>query len=152
MIALRVVAGVANHFIMRLPEWGNAVILTMFGMTLLQTGNTFDRPDFVVMAHYATEETWGWVLVCLGMIRIFALVLNGTFEWFARWSIRIRAMTATLCCFAWFAVALSLYLANINSTGAKTYAAHLAIDMILAMHLGGQAGKVDRGIWNGTRT
>ena len=149
MIALRVVAGVTNHFMMRLPEWVNAVILTMFGLTLLQSGDTFNNPAFAVMKHYASENVWGAVLTGLGAVRLTALVLNGTFKWFARWSVRIRAGTATLCCFAWFCISAGLFMADSGSTGAKTYAAHLIVDMILAIHLGGQAGKVDRGIWNG---
>jgi putative Mn2+ efflux pump MntP len=149
MIALRVVSGIANHFIMRLPEWACCLILLMFGLTLLQDGNTFEQPSFSIMAHYASEDTWGLVLTLIGALRLTALVLNGTFKWFAPWSIRIRAASATLCCFAWFCIALGLFLGNPGSTGAKTYATLLAVDMIMSIYLGGQAGKVDRGLWNG---
>ena len=149
MIAFRVATGVTQHFVMRLPEWANTIILLMFGATLLQSGNTFDKPDFSVMARYASEDTWGWALVIIASVRLTALVLNGTFKWFAPWSIRLRAGTATLCCFAWFCIASGLFFGAPAATGWKTYTIHLFIDMILAIYLGGHAGKVDRGIWNG---
>ncbi len=149
MIALRVVAGVTNHFMMRLPEWACSIILLIFGLTSLQTGNTFDNASFSVMARYGSEDVWGRVLVAVASIRLTALILNGTFPWFVRWSVRIRAASATLCCFAWFSIALGLVLANPASTGAKTYGALLVVDMILAVFIAGQAGRADRSLWHG---
>ena len=31
------------------------------------------------MTQYATENTWGWVCIALGLARIAALTVNGTF-------------------------------------------------------------------------
>ena len=149
MIAFRVVSGVTQHFIMRLPEWANSFVLLLYGQTLLQPGDAFDRQAFSVMAHYASERSWGVALVGLGAVRLAALILNGTFARFAPWSVRIRALTATLCCFAWFCLSLSLYLGDPALPGWKTYAAHLAVDIIMAIYLGGQAGRVDRELWHG---
>ncbi len=149
MIAFRVVSGVTQHFIMRLPEWGNAIVLMMFGMSLIQPGELFDRQAFSVMSHYASEGVWGWSLIGVSGIRITALVINGTFKRLAAWSVRIRALAATLCCFAWFSLSLGLYLGDPALPGWRTYAVHLVIDVIMAIYLGGQAGRVDRGLWHG---
>lgn len=149
MIVFRVVRGVFDHFMSRLPEWICTTIMMSYGLTLLAPPDTFDGPAYTVMRHYASENTWGMSLTALSSVRLVALIINGTFPAFAKWSVRFRALCASLGCFGWFCVALGLFLATPWAPGARTYTALLLTDVIVAIYLGGQAGKADRGIWNG---
>jgi hypothetical protein len=145
MIALRLVRGVTGHFVGRWPEWILSAILFSLGCKLLGSGDTFaSGSGFNVMAKVATEEHWGIFLCSVSGARLVALVINGTFAPFARLSPIVRSALGAMSGFAWFAIALGIYLANPEGWGYLTYSGLLVADMINAMLAGGDAGASER--------
>lgn len=145
MLTARVISGVANHFIMRLSEWTSALVLLNFGTTLLRTGVTFESPGYATMARVASEDTWGWCLLALAAVRLGALVMNGTFDWFARYSVYVRAVCASLSVFAWFLIGICLLAGNPSvPPGVGTYLTLMLTDIVMAGYIAGLAGDLER--------
>jgi hypothetical protein len=145
VIVAKLVSGVTDHFITRLPEWIWSIILLNFGVTLLGSSDTFEgNVNFSVMERMAGENTWGWFLTVIGGLRLLSLVINGTFKPLCVWTPHARALGATFSCFAWFLIALGIFLANPAATGWKTYAGLLIGDMIVAVVVAGEAARALR--------
>ncbi|MDB5596306.1 MAG: hypothetical protein JWM36_3267 [Hyphomicrobiales bacterium] len=145
MIVLRIVRGVTTHFVGRWPEWVLSGILFAIGMRLLGPGETFASAiGYRVMAAFATEEHWGYFLCTIAGARLIALTVNGTFKPFARISPVIRCLLGVLSGFAWFTLAMGLYLANPVGIPAPICAGMLVADMINAILAGGDAGVTER--------
>lgn len=150
MIALRVVRGVTKHFVGRWPEWVLSSILFGLGCKLLGPADTFtSSPGFAVMASFANENSWGTALCLIAGARLIALGLNGTFPFFARLSPIVRCGLGVLSGFAWFAIALGIYLSNPDGWGYITYTGLLIGDIINAILAGGDAGASERRYRNG---
>lgn len=150
MIALRIVRGVTTHFVGRWPEWVLSGILFAIGLQLLRPGETFDTsPGYYVMAAFATEDHWGYFLCLVAGARLTALTVNGTFKPFARLSPFVRCFLGVVSGFAWFTLALGLYLANPVGIPAPICAGLLVADMINAILAGGDAGVTERKYRNG---
>ena len=96
MIAMRLAEGVRSHFTRRLPEWALSFHLCLYGLQLLREGgNSFAASrTFAEIRDFMTEDHWGDLAVCLSFFWLSALILNGTFKWFVRWSKWIRAVAA----------------------------------------------------------
>jgi hypothetical protein len=138
MLQLRVTNGVMDHPMVRLVEWSMAVVLTLFGVTLLEPGDTFVGPSYAILAKIAGEDTWGWIFTVLGGSRLLALILDRAR--FQSHSLRLRAILSTVSCVAWCAIIAGKYMANPQSTSARTYVPFLIVDIITAFYLGRQAG------------
>lgn len=151
MIALRVVRGVTKHFVARWTEWLLSSILFALGCKLLGASDTFaSSPGFRTMEAIGNEDTWGFFLCGISGFRLIALGLNGTFDWFARWSPIARCGFAALSGFAWFSIAMGIFLSNPNGWGHLTYSGLLIADIINAMLAGGDAGASERRRRNGS--
>jgi hypothetical protein len=145
MIALRLVHGVTTHFVGRWPEWILSCILLAIGLQLLGPGHTFDSAmGYRVMASFATEDHWGYFLCAVAGSRLIALTINGTFKPFARLSPIVRCVLGVVSGFAWFTLAMGLYLANPVGIPAPICAGLLVADMINAILAGGDAGSSER--------
>lgn len=150
MIALRVVRGVTDHFVGRWSEWLFSFILMSLGVKLLGSSETFaSSPGFAMMAKIAREDTWGWALTSIGGFRLLTLLINGTFRSFARWSPIARSGLAFVSCFAWFSIAMGIFLSNPDGWGYLTYTGLLVGDLINSILAGGDAGASERRYRNG---
>jgi hypothetical protein len=106
--ALRLVRGAAHNFAIRVSDWFAASVMLSFGMLLMLCGVTLghDR-TFGLLWQYAPPWVWGYVCLLIGVGRIAALVVNGTFPSF-RWSPHIRMAMAAFSVFVWFQITLGV--------------------------------------------
>jgi hypothetical protein len=146
VIVAKIYSGVRTHLSVRFAEWGLSYILLKFGLALLGEGDTFATSTrYEAMRAMASEDTWGWCITLLALMRFLALTINGSFNGFSRLSPYVRAACATLSCFVWFLITLGLYTSgNRGDTGWGTYSGLLMIDFMVAYFVAGDAGKYER--------
>ncbi|OJF97558.1 hypothetical protein [Pararhizobium antarcticum] len=68
---------IQHRFGPRMTEWIWATIMTGWGASLLLPEPVFDQPSFAFFRSYFSEDTLGWLMVCVGLLRIIGLVING---------------------------------------------------------------------------
>ena len=141
MIALRIRRGVTDHFALRFTEWVFTAIAACFAETLIGPGDTFDSsPSYAFMARLADENTWGLVIGAVALLRLSALVANGTFRPSRRWSPLVRSVCAGLSGGVWFCLAAGMCVSNVTATGWKTYGILMIADMTLSLMIARPAG------------
>lgn len=152
MMYLRIVRGVTEHFRARASEWTLAAMLVLWGCIVYAPGDTFTTPAWTVMQLMMSETTWGLFALGIGVIRLVALIMNGTFRttWYGRLSPHVRAVMAGLSCFVWSQITLGLLLGGTISTGLAIYPLLLALDFYNVMSASGEAGAMDRTRRDGT--
>jgi hypothetical protein len=133
------VASVPDSWRYRRSEWGLAVCMVGWGTVLFIPGDTFDVQSFVIMATWASENTWAIGCTILGGTRIGVLVVNG--RW--RRCSHARAVTAGLSCFFWAAVWLGMFLSTTSSPGLVVYLVFMVMDMQVVYEAMGDARRVD---------
>ncbi|GGC68740.1 hypothetical protein [Chelatococcus reniformis] len=142
IVVRRMVVDLGKHFAVRASEWGLAGMAAGYGVALLWPGDTFGTsPSYSFMAAIANESTWGLAALTIGLIRLTALFINGTY----RRSPLIRAGTAFLCVDLWTAIALGLSAgdARAPATGLAIYPVLAALDIwnvYRSMRDGGEHG------------
>ncbi len=145
MLALRIATGVRSHFVTRLPEWLLAGQMGLFGWQLLRTGRTFlSSPTYSTMAALFTETTWGAVALFISLVWLVALLLNGSFRWFARWSRWVRSLAALAASGFWPAAAASMFEANPSSTGVTNNAGFAVMAFAVSLITAREVGAADR--------
>lgn len=137
------VKGITNHFMMRVSDWALALILFNFGIVLLSNRNIFDNPDYAGMYRVATKALWGTLCITVGIIRIAALTINGTYPSF-RWSPHIRTVAAFMSCFAWLNICIGFYVAPTPTAALAVYPYLLLLDIYNTFLAASEAGKVER--------
>lgn len=147
MIAFRLAQGVKSHFITRLPEWLLAGQIGLAGLQLLRSDDTFLRGNaYRVIAQFVSEVEWGGAALCISLFWLTALILNGTFEWFARWSRWIRSLSAFIAAGFWSLSVVGTFEANslnpapINNLGYAVMA--FLVSLITAREVGAADRKV----------
>lgn len=144
---IRVVTGIQRHFPERVLEWVMAVNLVWWGSRLtapsIQWSNT-DAWSFMLSLG-PTEETWGWICVAIGTLRLLALIINGTFAdtWYSAVSPWVRGVTAGMGAVVWFIVYLSVSAAN--TSGAGIYQLPLVLDLWCSLHVLFTIGRASKG-------
>lgn len=116
MIVVRsVVTGVKQHFAIRLSEW--MMLLPAFGMFIalryIQPDMFNQSKSFADLQRWADEQTWATLVLFVGVVRLGALVVNGTFDTF-RWSPHIRATAAIFGFLFWLQFVVGIYNAYIT--------------------------------------
>lgn len=143
-----VVRGVKTHFPARAGEWWCAAMLTDWGVRVAAPDVLFGTsPSFAKMEALLQEHTWGLLAVIVGVARLLALIVNGTFHdrlWYSRWSPHIRAGMAYLSVGVWTLIALGIAQAGTNSTALSIYPYLAAFDIFNAVRAGQDAAKMDR--------
>lgn len=84
VVLFRVYRGLKKHLPFRWTEW--AMLWPAFGMWVVLQWDPimFSRSaSFIYLARYANEGTWATILGFLGVLRLFALTINGAFDGFA---------------------------------------------------------------------
>lgn len=144
MIISRVFRGITNHYPIRVTDWFLAAMLTNFGTILLAPGEIVDGGViYQFLRSIMGEDVWGWICVVIGVSRLVALTVNGTFPAF-RWSPHIRFICAVLSCLVWFQVALGVQLADETSDGLAIYRYLLLFDIYNSFLAASEAGVVER--------
>lgn len=143
---IRIVTGIHRHLSERVAEWALAIMLLRFGWILIQPGDTFAlSPTFAVMEAMAAEEVWGWGCFLIGIVRVAALVINGTF-WdtiYSRYSPHVRGITALISIFAWANIVYGMGMSGVQTTGNAVYPVLLFLDVWCVFHAFGDAKSAD---------
>ncbi|WP_376704667.1 hypothetical protein RQ479_07950 [Mesorhizobium sp. ISC25] len=133
MIILRVADGIRQHFGMRVTEWIMTASLFGWSAMLASNGRTFEgSPSFSVIARYGDETLWANVCLFAAMLRLCALIVNGTFRQF-RYSPHLRGGASLAACIFWGQITLGVMVAWVTigggGTGVIAYATFMAIEM-----------------------
>jgi len=145
----RVLIGATHHFNLRVSDWLMAMILTTFGGLLLANPAVFDPAhSFAVLSQMAPAQSWGLSCLAIGLTRLFALIVNGTFPAF-RWSPHIRFTMAMLSCFVWFQLTLGIALVPIATAALAVYPYLCLFDLYNTFLAASEAGVVERRCRNG---
>lgn len=130
--------GLRDSFRFRLSEWGCAAIMAGWGWVLVQPFPTFDNPSFVVMRTWASEDTWGYGALALGLVSLFVMVYNGRDQPRRMWP-EARLVMAAARCFVWASIAWGLVRANIWAPGIAPYGGLLVMDLFVVYYASGDA-------------
>ncbi|MDP2358032.1 MAG: hypothetical protein Q8M31_18475 [Beijerinckiaceae bacterium] len=147
MIILRVIRGIHEHFPARASEWALALMLFNLGLVLAMPQETMmESASLSGLARIASEEVWAGALLLIGIVRLLALIINGTFAHakYGRWSPHVRAFLALVSCFFWMQIAVGLTLSPTIATGIGIYPVLLALDMYNTARASGDAALIDR--------
>jgi hypothetical protein len=83
MIILRLARDIRRHFPIRVPEWIMAAVLLGWSFMLSSDPDTFQRSaDFAELARYGDEIFWSTICLLVALLRLVALIVNGTFHQF----------------------------------------------------------------------
>lgn len=120
MIVLRLASGIREHFPQRVSEWVLTVAILGWSAVLAGSESTFAHaPAFSELARLADEGTWALICFIVGMIRLTALVVNGTFRQFP-YSPHLRGLASFIACIFWGQIALGMMAAWLISGAAGT--------------------------------
>lgn len=109
MVVFRLASGIYRHFGIRASEWLMVIPLLIWSRAMDTADGKFDASaTFSSLSRLASEETWGMVCIFLGLARLFALIVNGTFAAFP-YSPHLRGGTAVIAAIFWGQVALGTY-------------------------------------------
>ena len=146
MIILRALAGVRRHFPNRGLEWFATAVTIDWGWTLLWEPPNLTSPGFQVMLHYLTEFSWAILMLTVGLLRLAALIVNGTFSEtaYSRWSPHVRAVGAFISLFFWIQITLSLILGSPTGTGLAVYKWILVFELFNLVRCATDARVVDK--------
>ncbi len=147
MIILRVYTGIRDHFPARRSEWVLAGMMVIWGNLLLLPHQIFmQSPAWAPLAAWASETVWGWCAVVIGVFRLLALLINGTFHqsWYGRYSPHIRMLASFLSCFIWTQLVWGLAKNAYPTTGLAIYPGLLLLDLMNVVAAASDAGKMDK--------
>ncbi|MCF6126083.1 hypothetical protein EN904_10600 [Mesorhizobium sp. M7A.F.Ca.CA.001.07.2.1] len=133
MIVLRIAGGIREHFGMRVTEWIMTGALFGWSGCLAMDPLTFDRsPSMAIIATYGNEAFWANVCLMTALLRLGALIVNGTFKGF-RYSPHFRAGASIASCVFWGQIALGVLVAVLTADGSGTgvivYLTFMTIEM-----------------------
>lgn len=121
MIVLRTLArGVVTHAGVRFTEWLGAFPLLGLGYVLHMDPDLFGRvSSFDVLARWGDQPTWTNVILLIGIARLAALTINGSFRSFTH-SPLIRFLSSWAAGLFWTLFVLGVYIAWRDMGGSPT--------------------------------
>jgi len=131
MILARIATGITKHLPARASEWALALILLIWALNCSFTPGYLDRPAWQMLAAHGSQLLWGCAALIVAVLRLLALIINGTFAdtaW-SRRSPHVRAAMAFLSCFFWLSQALSIWATGTTATGLSASAVYFALDI-----------------------
>lgn len=116
-----------THFNIRLGEWLVAFVSVSLAALFFGAPTMFAKsPEyFVGLIAFASQPTWGAIMLLLGGVRIAALWINGR----KRITPYIRMTLAFFSCFAWQQLTVSLFASGVPGLGWAVVPWLLALDM-----------------------
>lgn len=129
-------AGIADHFVLRASSWIMSLVLFGVGIVFYQNPGTFVDPpkayQYVFAYKVFNQETWGTLCIYVGVARLFALCVNGTYKSIP-YTNHVRAIGSFLSCFLWLQIALGVWsegLAKGANTAMPIYLGLIAFDAL----------------------
>lgn len=140
VIRRNLISGISEHFPRRRTEWALAVMQVGLGAIGLVT---VLRPSELL-------SIWLWGAGCLvvGVSRLVALVINGSFagSWYGRWSHHARGVLAVVSCFFWTTIVINACNAGVSSFTVFIYLGLLFLEVLNVREAWQDAGEADRGV------
>lgn len=127
---IRVVTGIRTHFEARFVEWVMGGTAVWWGLKLVGDDTAWTNPAaWENMAALMHENQWGWLAIALGVARLLALAINGTFAdtAYSRYSPVVRGLTAIIGAWLWLMVFLSV--STVSTSGSGIYQLPLILDV-----------------------
>lgn len=150
MMVIRIAGGVRSHFVTRMHEWGFSAGLFAIGLVLVTVGDVFRAaPGYRLLATWVSEILWGRIALGISSVWLAALIINGTFKTFRRWSPWARSLCALMASAFWAVDATAIFLAKPLSpmgmlcNAILAYSA-LASSLVSAREVGVIEGNVQR--------
>lgn len=106
MIFIRMFDGIQSHFKARMTEWIMAFPTGATALGFMIQPDMFSHSvSYQSIADWGTEKVWMWLIFSCFIVRMVALVVNGTFDGF-RHSPHLRVAASVICFnfWAWFAL------------------------------------------------
>ena len=133
MIVLRLATGITEHFPQRVSEWVMTAAILGWGYMLAGEAAAFSAtPSFRELSRIADEDTWALICLLVGMARLAALIVNGTFRGF-RYSPHLRGAASLVACVFWGQITLGMLVAWIGAgaigTGVVAYGAFMTLEL-----------------------
>ena len=145
MIAFRLAQGVKSHFVTRLPEWLLAGQIGLTGLQFLRSNDAFERGiSYRVIARFVTETTWGLIALSISLFWLTALILNGSFKWFVRWSRWVRTLSAFVAAGFWSISVVGTYEANWLSPAVVNNLGYAVLAFLVSLITAREVGAADR--------
>ena len=142
MITGIVLRDLAHHFVPRRIEWLFAINAFALGVKLWFPPETFQSVPHVydLMQALANETTWGATLTAIGLVRLLALILNGSVESFAPYSPLARAITSFFCAGVWLSLSVGYLIGNPAGLGMVYFGAAFVFEVTILLDVGHDAG------------
>lgn len=142
MTFFRIVTGIRSHFEMRFIEWLMGFTLVWWGLRLIGENDAWsNEAAWIGLTQYLPENTWGWISIALGLARLIALAINGTFQntIYSRFSPMVRGITSIASGAMWLLVFLSV---NATQTsGGGIYHLPLVLELWCMRHAWKDTGR-----------
>lgn len=133
MLILRLTHGITDHFPVRKTEWVMAYLAVFMTLCLVNQPDMFSKsPSFVKLAQIAGEGVWAAFLFCCVVLRLGALIINGTFQNFTH-SPALRFTASLAGVFFWSQYCLGFTSAAIYSGGAWSPVAAYSTAVLLEL-------------------
>lgn len=130
-LPVRLYLGIHDHFPARRSEWVLSCIMIGWGLVLIGPAEVFAQSRaWSQMAAMMNERVWGWLAISIGVFRLLALIINGTFAgtWYGRFSPHVRAVASFFTCFLWFQISFGLWVSDAVTTGLAIYPGLFLLD------------------------
>lgn len=129
---------VKHRFGPRMTEWIWAVIMTAWGFSLLLPERLFDQPAFAFFRMFFEEDTLGWLMVIVGLLRIIGLVINGARKNVTPW---IRVFSAGVGFLVFGGINYCFASSGVISTWIAIYPMLAAVELLNAYRAAHDAGE-----------
>ncbi|MDO6587320.1 hypothetical protein Q4543_17550 [Salipiger sp. 1_MG-2023] len=124
VIVVRLKDGVRNHFPMRVTEWIMVWPCLWMGAALNWQPTMFDTSaSYSSLASWLDERQWALIVLCCAIVRLVALIVNGTFQAFP-YSPHLRILASAVSAMFWFQFSLGFTLSAFAGGGLSAVAAY----------------------------
>lgn len=118
IIARRIADGIYAHFPIRFTEWIMIWPALGMGMALFfQTDMFTTSPSYETVGRWADEGTWSTAVLICAIVRLLALIVNGTFRSF-RYSPHLRLLASVVGMLFWSQFTVGFLSAALFGAGA----------------------------------
>lgn len=109
---------IKHRFGPRMTEWLVALQTALWGLVLLLPAETFASPAWNMFSSIMSEESWGVLMLFLGLVRLGGLVVNGARKNITPW---IRIVSAGFGFLIFVGISFSFTLSGVISTWIAIY-------------------------------
>jgi hypothetical protein len=119
----------ARHFHIRLPAWALSVMTLTIGLDIISHPGIYSHsPALSALSPFLAERTLGYAMLVVGVLRLIALFVNGTFPPI-KWTPHVRLTLSTLSCFFWGNFTLGAFFSTMPTGMVAIYPILLLIDL-----------------------